>query len=194
MSPCATTRTQCGSPSKTMAWASIRRRSPSARKRGEHLGLLGMTERVRSAGGSIALDSRPGRGSRIEVRIPLDVAWRSSHSRPNYNEASILLADDHALVRAGIRALLESLPGVEVVRESGRRARRPRARPPRSARRHPARHHAARAQWSRSGGTHHPARVADARADAFDAHLPRARRARAGRRRRRLSQQGLGLR
>lgn len=31
----------------------------------------------------------------------------------------ILLADDHALVRAGIRALLESLPGVEVIGETG---------------------------------------------------------------------------
>ena len=41
-------------------------------KRGEHLGLLGMTERVRSAGGVIVLDSRPGRGSRIEVRLPLE--------------------------------------------------------------------------------------------------------------------------
>jgi signal transduction histidine kinase len=39
-------------------------------KRGEHLGLLGMTERVRAAGGTIALESRPGRGSRISARIP----------------------------------------------------------------------------------------------------------------------------
>jgi DNA-binding NarL/FixJ family response regulator len=31
----------------------------------------------------------------------------------------ILLADDHALVRAGIRVLLESLPGVEVAGETG---------------------------------------------------------------------------
>jgi DNA-binding NarL/FixJ family response regulator len=31
----------------------------------------------------------------------------------------ILLADDHALVRAGIRALLRTLPGVEVVGETG---------------------------------------------------------------------------
>jgi DNA-binding NarL/FixJ family response regulator len=30
----------------------------------------------------------------------------------------ILLADDHALVRAGIRALLESIEGVEVVGEA----------------------------------------------------------------------------
>lgn len=31
----------------------------------------------------------------------------------------VLLADDHTLVRAGIRALLETIPGVEVVAESG---------------------------------------------------------------------------
>ncbi len=31
----------------------------------------------------------------------------------------VLLADDHTLVRAGIRALLEKLPGVEVVGEAG---------------------------------------------------------------------------
>jgi signal transduction histidine kinase len=41
-------------------------------KRGEHLGLLGMTERARSAGGTIRLDSRPGSGSRVEVRIPFE--------------------------------------------------------------------------------------------------------------------------
>lgn len=32
---------------------------------------------------------------------------------------TVLLADDHALVRAGIRVLLESLPGVAVVGETG---------------------------------------------------------------------------
>lgn len=39
--------------------------------RGEHLGLLGMTERVHGVGGTIGFDARPGAGSRIEVRIPL---------------------------------------------------------------------------------------------------------------------------
>jgi DNA-binding NarL/FixJ family response regulator len=34
-------------------------------------------------------------------------------------QRTILMADDHALVRAGIRALLESLPGVHVVGETG---------------------------------------------------------------------------
>jgi signal transduction histidine kinase/streptogramin lyase len=39
-------------------------------RRGEHLGMLGMTERVRNAGGTIEFDSRPGAGSRISVRVP----------------------------------------------------------------------------------------------------------------------------
>ena len=38
-------------------------------RRGEHLGLLGMTERVRGVGGTIELESRPGEGCRISVRI-----------------------------------------------------------------------------------------------------------------------------
>ena len=35
------------------------------------------------------------------------------------NPLRVVLADDHALVRAGIRALLERLPGIEVVGEVG---------------------------------------------------------------------------
>jgi signal transduction histidine kinase len=45
--------------------------SRSAR-RGAHLGLLGMTERVRGAGGTIELESRPGAGSRVVARIPYE--------------------------------------------------------------------------------------------------------------------------
>jgi signal transduction histidine kinase len=45
-------------------------------RRGEHLGLLGMMERVRNAGGTIALQSRRGDGSRIEVELP--VVWRDA--------------------------------------------------------------------------------------------------------------------
>jgi DNA-binding NarL/FixJ family response regulator len=33
--------------------------------------------------------------------------------------ARVLLADDHALVRAGIRSLLEKISGIEVVAEAG---------------------------------------------------------------------------
>lgn len=39
-------------------------------RRGEHLGLLGMTERVRGAGGTVEFQARPGGGSRIFVVLP----------------------------------------------------------------------------------------------------------------------------
>jgi signal transduction histidine kinase len=55
-------------------------------QRGEHLGLLGMTERVRSAGGTIDLDSGPGAGSRIEVRVPF--AKPASAADPHYGQRS----------------------------------------------------------------------------------------------------------
>ena len=35
------------------------------------------------------------------------------------NPIRVVLADDHALVRAGIRALLERIRGVEVLAEAG---------------------------------------------------------------------------
>jgi len=37
----------------------------------EHLGIVGMQERVRSLGGQFAIDSRPGGGTRVRIRIPL---------------------------------------------------------------------------------------------------------------------------
>lgn len=38
---------------------------------GKHLGLLGMRERVEMVGGSFQIDSAPGRGTTVSVRIPL---------------------------------------------------------------------------------------------------------------------------
>ncbi|MCU0988774.1 MAG: histidine kinase, partial [Xanthomonadales bacterium] len=45
----------------------VARRSAST---GEHLGLLGMTERVRAAGGTLEIDAGPGRGCRITAWVP----------------------------------------------------------------------------------------------------------------------------
>jgi signal transduction histidine kinase len=39
-------------------------------RRGEHLGLLGMSERVRGAGGEFTIEARPGEGSTVRARIP----------------------------------------------------------------------------------------------------------------------------
>ena len=38
---------------------------------------------------------------------------------PSVETIRVLIADDHTLVRAGIRALLQGLEGVEVVAEAG---------------------------------------------------------------------------
>jgi len=42
-----------------------------ARPRRERLGLIGMSERAHMLGGSMEIDSAPGRGTRISVRLPL---------------------------------------------------------------------------------------------------------------------------
>lgn len=42
-----------------------------ARSRRERLGLIGMSERAHMLGGSMEIDSSPGRGTRISVRLPL---------------------------------------------------------------------------------------------------------------------------
>jgi signal transduction histidine kinase len=39
--------------------------------KGEHLGLLGLDERVTAAGGTVKLESEPGAGTRLRVRIPM---------------------------------------------------------------------------------------------------------------------------
>jgi signal transduction histidine kinase len=52
---------------------------PSARTRG--FGLVGMRERVELAGGELALDSGPGRGTTVRARIPVVAAQRSSSPR-----------------------------------------------------------------------------------------------------------------
>ena len=36
-----------------------------------HLGLVGMRERMEAIGGSLEIDARPGKGTRIEVQVPL---------------------------------------------------------------------------------------------------------------------------
>ncbi len=43
----------------------------SDEKAGHHIGLRGMRDRVKMAGGTLEIDSIPGQGTRIQVRIPL---------------------------------------------------------------------------------------------------------------------------
>ena len=46
------------------------------------LGLVSMRERLRLVGGAIAIDSHPGAGTRVEVRVPLGGAGTAEEALP----------------------------------------------------------------------------------------------------------------
>ena len=50
---------------------------PTPASAGEHLGILGMRERVESLGGQFQVESGPGRGTRVSARLPLRAAEES---------------------------------------------------------------------------------------------------------------------
>ena len=50
-------------------------------RRGKHLGLLGMKERVEMVGGSFSVESAPDRGTAVRVEIPSD--QRDEKPRPS---------------------------------------------------------------------------------------------------------------
>ena len=72
------------------------------------LGMIGMRARARSAGGDVTVQSKPGQGVLIEVRVPLRRMKR----------IRILLADDHAVVRQGFKMILAAQTDMEIVGEA----------------------------------------------------------------------------
>ena len=79
------------------------------------LGLLGMEERVRRLGGRLKISSRAGArdaGSRGRCR------WPNWTKGTDMKPIRILLADDHTVVRDGLRALLERESDMTVVAEA----------------------------------------------------------------------------
>ncbi len=82
---------------------------------GTGLGLSTTYGIVRQAGGSIALDSAPGRGTRVEINLPACTVRpaQAPHrerapAAPAARDASILLVEDDASVRRLLAILLES--------------------------------------------------------------------------------------
>ena len=71
------------------------------------LGIAGMRERALLIGGELTIESRPGRGTTVRLTVP-------GESQP----MRVLIADDHGIVRSGIRLLLERQPDIEVVAEA----------------------------------------------------------------------------
>jgi DNA-binding NarL/FixJ family response regulator/signal transduction histidine kinase len=90
-------------------------------------GLVSMAARARSLGGEFRLTSHPGHGTAVRAALPYDRthivtgavvlpgdAPAAAEARP----IRVLIVDDHALVRQGIRHLLEEQPDLQVVGEA----------------------------------------------------------------------------
>ncbi len=73
--------------------------------RSHHLGLTSMEERARELGATIEIRSAPGAGTKVRLKVARRVI-------------RVLLVDDHAVVREGLRAFLELQDGLEVVGEA----------------------------------------------------------------------------
>jgi signal transduction histidine kinase len=108
-------------------------------------GLFSIRERMWAVGGSFHLDSAPGKGTTATLSVPLGSRGETgagredsetsrsdprtaSHLRvvpaapvppaPQAARIRVLLVDDHAMVRQGLRSLMESYVDVEVVGEA----------------------------------------------------------------------------
>jgi CheY-like chemotaxis protein len=106
------------------------------------LGLVSIRERARCLGGSLKIESAPGKGSRFTLTIPLKPADVPDsrrcdpeapekpadpvgcEDRAGEDAVRVLLADDHQIMRQGLIRLISSHPGIEVAGEAanGRQA------------------------------------------------------------------------
>lgn len=102
------------------------------------LGLFSIQERLAMLGGHLNIDSAPGKGARFRLIVPRNgrshpTAHNAKVRRPatplheqlvydsgagTSNSLRILVADDHAVARAGLRKLLSECPRLQVVGEA----------------------------------------------------------------------------
>ena len=87
----------------------------AAGEAGEHLSLRAISERARSLGATVQVDSLAGWGTRIRARFP----YRSP-DEPDAARLRVLIAAGRPMLRAGIARLLSGTePGIEVVGDAG---------------------------------------------------------------------------
>ena len=100
----------------------------------EHFGLFSIRERMDAIGGWFQADSAPGLGTTITLGVPLTmIAFESqvAHAEKAVRQRQpaltgskitgmhrLLLVDDHAMVRQGLRAILQVYPDVSVLGEA----------------------------------------------------------------------------
>jgi CheY-like chemotaxis protein len=108
-------------------------------------GLFSIRERMTVMGGTLALESSLGQGTRVTLVIPYRPAVMESEGQsvpdeePRFSSTSqakhreghvlrgpskggvirVLLVDDHAMVRQGLRSILESYEDIDIVGEAG---------------------------------------------------------------------------
>jgi PAS domain S-box-containing protein len=84
------------------------------------LGFASMRERAHSVGGDLRVSSRPGKGLTIVALLPAkhETDYKRSDDSINEPRIRVLLADDHGIVRAGLKRILEETPDIRVVAEA----------------------------------------------------------------------------
>ena len=91
---------------------------PEARAvRSRRLGLTSMHERAASLGGSLGIESAPGRGTTVELEVPGVSDGSSAEPASGDTPIRVVVSDDHPVVRQGLRSFLEA-QGFEVVGEA----------------------------------------------------------------------------
>ena len=112
---------------------------PSNRTLSSKFGLFSIQERMTALGGSFEIRSAAGQGTEATLRLPLMVLPAKEQPSPseglelasalpveaiesrsglNAHHIRLLVVDDHAMVREGLRSLLESYADVQVVGEA----------------------------------------------------------------------------
>lgn len=85
-------------------------------------GISGMTERVNRLGGALAIRSResgtPGTLLRATMPYPRAEAQTTGHTRHDRDKVRIVVVDDHPPIRAGLAALLDAEPDLEVIAQA----------------------------------------------------------------------------
>lgn len=91
------------------------------------LGLDGMRERAALVGGDLHIDTTPGAGTRVTLRVrvneelsrsPVEERGDDGRSAGPSSSLNVLLVDDHAMVREGLKLVLETQPGIQVAGEA----------------------------------------------------------------------------
>ncbi len=86
--------------------------------RRKRLGLIGMSERTKLVGGSLTIESVPGKGTTIHACVPFDRHLGINGTPSRLCKINVLIADDHHLFRQGLRRVLEAESDIHVVAEA----------------------------------------------------------------------------